>query len=84
MIISLISSYAYIGLATFRFNRIMTAKEYFIMQSFEVSFAVNLCVQFITDYQIDGDKKPITDFKKIAMNYIDGDFWLDFLPLIPF
>ena len=51
---------------------------------FETVFAISLVLNFFVEYYHDGSTIPTREMKKIAIRYLKGGFFLDFLPLIPF
>ena len=51
---------------------------------FETVFAISLILNFFVEYYHDGSTIPTREMKKIAIRYLKGGFFLDFLPLIPF
>jgi hypothetical protein len=52
---------------------------------FEIVFLISMVLEFLTDIQPEQKElKPIRDPILIAKNYINGDFLVDFLALIPF
>ena len=52
---------------------------------FELIFITHMATQFILEYTPEGSKTQIKDYKKIAMRYIkEGDFYIDFIAIIPF
>ena len=57
----------------------------YILEVFmEIFFVVSLLMNFFVEYKIEGQVQPIRDLQKIAMNYIQGYFFFDLIPVIPF
>ena len=90
-LLSLFSSYFYLGMATFREHLIVdkndldnTDSSDKYVYAIESCFILNICVKFITDYGVEGSKLPERDLSKIAKNYFNSDFTLDLIPIIPF
>jgi hypothetical protein len=54
---------------------------YYIIEAF---FAIFIILQFFQTYQDRATLLIITDFKSIALRYIKGWFFIDFLSIIPY
>ena len=54
-----------------------------MMIIFESVFLLSLIFNFLTPFIPEGDHCPTKDHGMIALNYIKGDFIIDFIPLIP-
>ena len=78
----LTSSYFYAFMAAFE-NPKQGSFLYIMDNIFEFIFYISFILNFIVDYQPPDQPKPVKDISKIAMRYIKGNFWYDFLPLIP-
>lgn len=50
---------------------------------FESIFALDIAIQFLTDYTPDGETIPIRSLGKIAQHYINGDFYFDMASTFP-
>lgn len=59
-------------------------QNFFIMLGFEFIFLVHMGTKFLCEFVKDGAVSPTRDLKKIAERYIRTEFFLDFIPLIPF
>lgn len=82
----LVSSYVYAYIAAFRMHpqreKVFTTLAQI---GFELIFIIHMATQFILEYTPEGSKTQIKDYKKIAMRYIkEGDFYIDFIAIIPF
>jgi hypothetical protein len=83
----LISSYYYATLVGFRYSAAgkVDMNYHPWTLAFEAIFLIHLLLQFLIEYRVEGEKMPIKEPAKIAMNYINnGDFYFDFICLIPF
>lgn len=68
--------FAAFGLDGFAVNTISIAVE--------IIFAIQMSLNFLTEYWGDDFFYPIRDLKKIAMRYIKSTFFFDLLTVIPF
>ena len=50
----------------------------------EFSFVVNLLVNFLVDFTVEGESNPTKDFNAIANRYVKGEFKRDIFAIIPF
>ena len=50
----------------------------------EIFFLISMYSNFMTDYLPEGSSEPVRDLQKIAIRYLKGDFFMQFLALIPF
>jgi hypothetical protein len=49
----------------------------------EFAFLVDLFLNFFQQYVDDHSYKTVTDFRLIAVRYINGKLFIDFIPLFP-
>ena len=47
----------------------------------ELIFLIHMLLQFLIEIEIDA--KPVRDYKKIAVNYLNTNFAIDFITMIP-
>lgn len=85
-ILCLISSHVYLYMASFLNEDPDPSSTLFKMDiTFEIAFLISMVLEFLTDIQPEQKElKPIRDPILIAKNYINGNFLVDFLALIPF
>jgi hypothetical protein len=50
---------------------------------FETIFSVHIILQFFKEFQPDYQIQPERDLYKISLNYLKGDFALDFVTILP-
>ena len=50
----------------------------------EFLFLIHMLLQFLVEFTPEGSKSPVTDLSKTSMNYINGVFVWDFIPILPF
>jgi hypothetical protein len=50
----------------------------------EISFLINVFVNFLVDFKVEGESNPTRDFNAIANRYVKGEFKRDLIALIPF
>ena len=50
---------------------------YYLNLIFDAGFGIDICITFVSAYY-DDDDNLVTDYKKIALNYLQGWFWVDF------
>jgi hypothetical protein len=50
---------------------------------FEFLFLIHMLLQFLVEFTPEGSKVPVTDLSKISMNYINGVFVWDLIPILP-
>ena len=78
----LTSSYFYAYIAAFEIPP--PGSFLFIVDwTYEVIFFMTLCFNFLVDFQVDGEPKPVRDYKRIAQRYLSGNFIIDFIPIVP-
>lgn len=82
-VLCLISSYYYGYIACFRYHEGHATNFIATATVFELIFLIHMLLQFLVEFTPEGNKVPITDLSKISMNYINGDFVWDFIPIIP-
>lgn len=83
IIFCLISGYLYMWLATF--GEEINMEELWILTGImEIFFLISMYSNFMTDYLPEGSSEPVRDLQKIAIRYLKGDFFMQFLALIPF
>jgi hypothetical protein len=51
---------------------------------FEAIFYISFALNFIVDFKIEGQKRPVRDLKEIGLRYLKGNFLFDLIPIIPF
>jgi hypothetical protein len=79
-----VSSYYYGYIACFRYHD-NHAEQFIVTASvFEFIFLIHMALQFMVEFTPEGSKVPVTDLSKISMNYINGEFMMDIIPLLPF
>jgi hypothetical protein len=80
----LISCFYYGSIAGIRYSEFdsFSISNLSWMGYFECMFFVHMATQFLLEYQEEG-KHPVRDIPMIASNYIQGEFALDIIPLIP-
>ena len=83
-ILCLISSYYYGYVACFRYHDNHATQFIVITSAFEFIFLIHMALQFLVEFTPEGSKVPVTDLARISMNYINGEFALDFIPILPF
>jgi len=54
-----------------------------ILLLLDIYFTIDIAKCFLTQYTPIGDTKPVKNFKKIALNYIENGFKRDFIMWIP-
>lgn len=79
----LVSSYIYAYIAAFRLHQDMNQTAYKLSYIFETMFFIDLILNFFVEYQPEDSKYPVRDMSKIAVNYLQGEFKMDAIPLIP-
>ena len=50
----------------------------------EIIFFIQICVNFVTEYYPSGSNVPERNIKKIARRYIEGNFVIHLIPVLPF
>lgn len=50
---------------------------------FEIVFLISMFLQFLVEYTPPGQLVPVKDISMISMRYLKGEFWKDFIPIIP-
>ena len=80
----LVSSYIYAYIAAFRLHQDMNQTAYKLSYIFETMFLIDLILNFFVEYQPEDSKYPVRDMSKIAVHYLQGEFKMDAIPLIPF
>lgn len=80
----LVSSYIYAYIAAFRLHQDMNQTAYKLSYIFETMFLIDLILNFFVEYQPEDSKHPVRDMSKIAVHYLQGEFKMDAIPLIPF
>lgn len=82
-ILKLVSFYLYGYLAAFRMHPQMNyiAITYYVV--FEIIFVFDLIINFFVEIIDEETNQPERDLKKIAINYLNGLFFIDFITLIP-
>ena len=78
--LSFTSCFVYAWIAHFGIHK---EHETFIVV-IETIFAMQILSKFFTPYFEEGSVVPITNHWKICKYYLLGDFWFDFVPVIPF
>ena len=48
----------------------------------DIAFIIDIFINFLSSYEKD-DGKIVQNFKKIAINYLTGFFWIDFIASFP-
>jgi hypothetical protein len=81
----LVSSYFYGLLAAFRYSDFSGDYAFYFtfMISFESIFLVHMLLKFITEYQVEGEPKPVRDLSKIATNYLHNGLITDIVCIFP-
>jgi hypothetical protein len=49
----------------------------------EVSFFVEVCLNFFKEYIPEGSSKPVNEFSKVSGNYLSTNFVFDVFIIIP-
>ena len=82
--VRMISSYIYMWLTCFGQDTHWNVKTLEIISlTFEAFFLMSMGIKFTTSFVIQGEAQVIKSHKKIAQRYINSDFLLDFIPLLP-
>lgn len=76
------SSYIYAYMAAFE-NPEHGTTLFDLFLFYEIIFLVAFMLNFLVEYTPKGEEKPVREYKKIAWNYLKGNFALDFIPLVP-
>lgn len=82
-VLCLMSSYVYAYIAAFRLHNDMNESVYKLNYFFETMFLIDCILTFFVEYQPEDSKYPVRDMSKIAINYLQGAFKFDVIPLIP-
>jgi hypothetical protein len=83
--ISFLMIFSSITYAYFAGFRASSRHEILAMNSMEILFFIDFCVNCITSYPLSPQPNsvPVTDLTKIRQRYYDTTFWRDVIPLIP-
>jgi hypothetical protein len=50
---------------------------------YECIFTVSMLIQFLVEFTPPGQRTPVKDISQISLRYLKGEFWKDFVPIIP-
>lgn len=50
---------------------------------FEIIFLTSICIQFLVEFTPPGQLTPVKDITQISLRYLKGEFYKDFIPIIP-
>ena len=79
----LLSSYFYVYIAAFQ--HIGVKDKWWLQYEliFELIFLTSILLNFLTDYEDENDGKVVRDIAQISMRYLKGNFFWEFLPVLP-
>lgn len=50
---------------------------------YETIFLASICIQFLVEFTPPGQLTPVKDISQISLRYLKGEFYKDFIPIIP-
>ena len=78
----LTSSYFYAFMAAFE-DPAEGSFLYVINIIYEIIFLISILIQFLVEFTPPGQIVPVKDITQISLRYLKGEFWKDFIPIIP-